>query len=571
MIPPLPGKEARFVWHGPNGDLVLNDLSSGYPRYFIHTIGGWRSTADVDLASEQSTGGEGERSRVSFRRGKTITFEGRTEAQTIEDLRTAEDLLLAGFWDTTLERDCSVEVLATQSETVPSTTIRHNLLKNPNWGYSVDNTVNGWQTNAIFWNPGFPNALPLTRSVAGDTDFDGRGWESSIDPASPVYTGSGGTGKQWGVLEPTDPTTDPDSAVVPVSAGQAFALRIRLKVISKVIAQVGTGIGPFNLWVEYVNLTGPSGWGGTLVSSSPSSAFTTPAGTLLDFASIIQVPLDLPAGYGMRVSIRIPIPGDINIGGRFRVGKVMISEVESTVSSLVDYFDGDSTQVPPDGVFVEWSGLPYKSVSNLRAAQEVPSDVKAWTPVYTFKARPLSVDGPENQPYGQNRHTYGWERTFIATLRMHSPKFYHVDEVYVTSGDIAGSNFGLTPPFVVPADLPESLPFGLVQFENEGLASADPLLRLYGPITDPEIINDSIPASFALTGLTIPVGQWIDIDFHNRSVLLNSNADQRRFLKGNWWDRGVPGLVPGTNIIRVGGQGIVSPAHLDIFFHPTRY
>lgn len=94
------GLEARHTW---NGAVMLNDLTS-FPRYKLDRISGLTALGDSEDVRELAVGRLGEVPRRSFRRGKTITYEGRIQAQTLEEMREAEAALRAAFADQLTER-----------------------------------------------------------------------------------------------------------------------------------------------------------------------------------------------------------------------------------------------------------------------------------------------------------------------------------------------------------------------------------------------------------------------------------------------------------------------------------
>lgn len=69
------------------------------PRYKAESITGLQSLGDSEDVRDLAVGREGEIPRRSFRRGKTITYEGLTQAETLAELRQAEADLRAAFDD----------------------------------------------------------------------------------------------------------------------------------------------------------------------------------------------------------------------------------------------------------------------------------------------------------------------------------------------------------------------------------------------------------------------------------------------------------------------------------------
>lgn len=90
--PGVAGLEAIHVW---DGLVTLNDRLNGYPRFRVDKIGGLFSKADFEDVRDSSIGRLGELPRTTFLRGKTITYEGVMEAQSLSDLRSLQGQLAA--------------------------------------------------------------------------------------------------------------------------------------------------------------------------------------------------------------------------------------------------------------------------------------------------------------------------------------------------------------------------------------------------------------------------------------------------------------------------------------------
>jgi hypothetical protein len=79
---------------------------------------------------------------------------------------------------------------------------------------------------------------------------------------------------------------------------------------------------------------------------------------------------------------------------------------------------------------------------------------------------------------------------------------------------------------------------------NSGNAPTSPLVRLWGPLTNPSITNVTTGRTVSLT-LTIVTGDYVDIDFAARTVLLNGTANRYPDLNlAQWWT-----LAPGNSSI----------------------
>lgn len=113
---------------------------------------------------------------------------------------------------------------------------------------------------------------------------------------------------------------------------------------------------------------------------------------------------------------------------------------------------------------------------------------------------------------------------------------------------------GRTYPLVFARSYPAALVQGTGPVINGGSADAYPLVKLYGPATNPAIDNSTQGRSITFTGLTIAVGEYLEIDLRNHTVRMNGDPLDSRyssldFATSAWWT-----LSPGLNMIR---------------FHPT--
>jgi hypothetical protein len=90
----IAGLEAVHTW---DGVLALNDRLNGFPRYKLHQIGGLYSKAEFEDRRQPAVGRIGEIPLLSFLRGKTLTYEGTMEAQTLDDLRALQGSLGGAF------------------------------------------------------------------------------------------------------------------------------------------------------------------------------------------------------------------------------------------------------------------------------------------------------------------------------------------------------------------------------------------------------------------------------------------------------------------------------------------
>jgi len=81
-----------------------------------------------------------------------------------------------------------------------------------------------------------------------------------------------------------------------------------------------------------------------------------------------------------------------------------------------------------------------------------------------------------------------------------------------------------------------------------------PTFRVNGPVTNPYLENITT-GEFLYITYTLGVGEWLDIDFKDKTVLLNGESSRYYTKSGTWWM-----LQPGDNNVRLGGTTTGSPS-----------
>lgn len=114
---------------------------------------------------------------------------------------------------------------------------------------------------------------------------------------------------------------------------------------------------------------------------------------------------------------------------------------------------------------------------------------------------------------------------------------------------------GRTYPRTYPWSYADSDPIGVVDVNNDGNVRAYPVLRLYGPCTNPRIENRTTDRALEFGNsdfgdLVLAAGEYVEIDTRERTVLLNSETAQTRRERldddtSRWW-----ALEPGVNVVR---------------------
>lgn len=144
-----------------------------------------------------------------------------------------------------------------------------------------------------------------------------------------------------------------------------------------------------------------------------------------------------------------------------------------------------------------------------------------------------------------------------------------VDETVETAGASADVEAGRDYDLVYPRVYPASTPVGTFTVTNEGTVNVSPVLRLYGPCTNPRIENQTTGQALEFTangGVTLASGEYVEVDVKERTVRLNGDATQSRYNRldvssSEWWQ-----LVPGDNDLRYYPETFTSPASAEVRF-----
>lgn len=114
---------------------------------------------------------------------------------------------------------------------------------------------------------------------------------------------------------------------------------------------------------------------------------------------------------------------------------------------------------------------------------------------------------------------------------------------------------------------PASAVIGSVIVNNAGTTYAYPLVRIYGPCTDPKLENKSDANRYIkFTGLTLAAGEYVELDFRERTAYAGGDPTANRyhlidFVNSDWWR-----LVPGDNLVRFIPATSSAGAKADLFY-----
>ena len=108
---------------------------------------------------------------------------------------------------------------------------------------------------------------------------------------------------------------------------------------------------------------------------------------------------------------------------------------------------------------------------------------------------------------------------------------------------------GFEIPFAIPFDMSNGGD-SEVTITNNGNVYAYPVLRVYGPLTNPTVSNNTLGQTLSIS-TTIADGKYLEIDTFYRTAILYSGAtNYRQYLSGDFIK-----LTPGENLVRLTGSG----------------
>lgn len=176
----------------------------------------------------------------------------------------------------------------------------------------------------------------------------------------------------------------------------------------------------------------------------------------------------------------------------------------------------------------------------------------AWRPRPTgVETLALRLGGVTYLAYGRPRGCRftdagpGLHTEAVCVFAATDPLLYSATETSVQLA-LATSTGGLAFPFGFPLGFGSAFG-GIVTLTNEGEAETLPHATFHGPLTNPRL--ESITAGRTVEfDLTVAAGDFLEVDFDARTVLLNGTASRYQTFRGtaaDWW-----ALEPGDNEIR---------------------
>jgi len=131
---------------------------------------------------------------------------------------------------------------------------------------------------------------------------------------------------------------------------------------------------------------------------------------------------------------------------------------------------------------------------------------------------------------------------------------------------------GLTLPVTLPVALTATQAAGATTLTNLGGVPAHFVARLYGPCTDPSLINETTGEEITFTGgVTLAAGDYIEVDTRDRTAYLTTNGTSSQvdrlgaldFTVTSWWR-----IEPGMQEIRYAPSAVSAGSAAVIEYRP---
>lgn len=152
--------------------------------------------------------------------------------------------------------------------------------------------------------------------------------------------------------------------------------------------------------------------------------------------------------------------------------------------------------------------------------------------------------------------------SLIASIQLGCDKAFSedADATVVDSAALTETGGGFTIPLTIPFTLTASSG-GDLSVTNTGSFYAYPVLRAYGPIVDPHVINQTTGERLVFEG-SISSGDYWEIDMHAQTVKLNGvqSITALDVAASTWWKCGF-----GTSALQLAGSGFTAQTFLRAY------
>lgn len=149
----------------------------------------------------------------------------------------------------------------------------------------------------------------------------------------------------------------------------------------------------------------------------------------------------------------------------------------------------------------------------------------------------------------------------------------HEEAIVPGAGTADGLEFTTTLEFGPTIEFPLVDPPGTAEVVNAGDRDAYPVIRAFGPFgvegdagDETTIGNETTGLSLVFAGMAIAAGDYLEIDFRAKTILVNGDSAQSRygylvFPDSRWWT-----LQPGTNEVSFGPDTFTGNANAILYY-----
>lgn len=177
------------------------------------------------------------------------------------------------------------------------------------------------------------------------------------------------------------------------------------------------------------------------------------------------------------------------------------------------------------------SAVPVSDLATLTVGEPVPKQVRVRRSGKITEAYPTLADV-----------------TFTIGLVAPDPRKYGTQVYSASANALPSGGTGFTSPFTSPFSVPAQAPGGSLAVTNAGNFETRPVITITGPISAPGLVNVTTGQTVSWSGLTVPSGSQLIVDFDARQALLDGGyAPADAF--SSWWT-----LPPGTSTIQLTGN-----------------
>lgn len=105
---------------------------------------------------------------------------------------------------------------------------------------------------------------------------------------------------------------------------------------------------------------------------------------------------------------------------------------------------------------------------------------------------------------------------------------------------------------------------GLGTINNAGDYPTWPVLRIFGPLSNPAIYWQDGSGQIVFTGITVVAGDYLQVDTRNKTVYLNNDSNANRYSFLDFTQTTWAPLQPGNNLLRFIASGALTPASVEV-------